>query len=296
MKTHSLLAAACIATSLNACTVITRSNETAPAPVEYPSVAAQVPYQALTQLPTAKPNQRINYGSAPSQYAELWLPQAANAPVVAFIHGGCWLSAYDIKHSWAFATALRDEGFAVWSIEYRRAGEPGGGWPGSLQDIQAALGALSQQPSLNLDDLTLMGHSAGGHLALLAAQQSSVDIDKVIGLAAITNLATYASGNSGCEQGAQAFMGGTPVQLEAAYQLANPASQPEPSTPTLLIHGTADKVVPLQQAQLLGATTVAIKDAGHFDMIHPGAPAWRHIITALQQSIQSSAGSQESAK
>ncbi|WP_157984168.1 alpha/beta hydrolase [Pseudidiomarina planktonica] len=258
-------------------------------------MAAQVPYQALTQLPVAQPNQRINYGTEPSQYAELWLPAAKDAPVVAFIHGGCWLSAYDIKHSQAFATALRDQGFAVWNIEYRRAGEPGGGWPGSLNDIHAALTALGQQ-QLNLDQVTLMGHSAGGHLALLAAQQSSVDIDTVIGLAAITDLASYASGNSGCEQGAQAFMGGTPAQLEAAYQLANPASQPEPDTATLLIHGTDDTVVPLQQAQLPGATTLEIREAGHFDMIHPGAPAWRHIITALRQSLQSSAPSQESAK
>ncbi|RUO63383.1 Acetyl esterase/lipase [Pseudidiomarina planktonica] len=295
MKKNSLLAAACIATTLSACTVNNTPKTTTGAPIEYQSVAAQVPYQALTQLPVAQPNQRINYGTEPSQYAELWLPAAKDAPVVAFIHGGCWLSAYDIKHSQAFATALRDQGFAVWNIEYRRAGEPGGGWPGSLNDIHAALTALGQQ-QLNLDQVTLMGHSAGGHLALLAAQQSSVDIDTVIGLAAITDLASYASGNSGCEQGAQAFMGGTPAQLEAAYQLANPASQPEPDTATLLIHGTDDTVVPLQQAQLPGATTLEIREAGHFDMIHPGAPAWRHIITALRQSLQSSAPSQESAK
>lgn len=295
MKKHSLLAAACIATTLGACTVNNTSKTTAVAPVEYQSVAARVPYQALTQLPVAQPNQRVNYGTEPSQYAELWLPAQKNAPVIAFIHGGCWLSAYDIKHSQAFATALRDQGFAVWNIEYRRAGEPGGGWPGSLNDIQAALTALGQQ-QLNLDQVSLMGHSAGGHLALLAAQQSSVDIDTVIGLAAITDLATYASGNSGCEQGAQAFMGGSPEQLEAAYQLANPASQPEPEVATLLLHGTDDTVVPLQQAKLAGATTLEINEAGHFDMIHPGAPAWRHIITALRQSLQSSAPSQESAK
>lgn len=259
----------------------------------YAPVPAQVSYQALTELPVAQPDQRIAYGNAPSQYAELWRPTNAAAPVVAFIHGGCWLSAYDIKHSRAFASALRDAGFAVWAIEYRRAGEPGGGWPGSLNDIEAALAVLQQQPQLNLNQLALVGHSAGGHLALLAAQRSPQNVDAVVGLAAITDITSYAMGSSGCEQGARAFMGGTPTQLAPAYQRANPASQPEPTIQTLLIHGTADTVVSPQQASLPGAATLLLKEAGHFDMIHPGAPAWQQILTALQQSLPNSAPGQE---
>ena len=140
-------------------------------PRAYPDTESRVGFDAVISLPTGTPAAVHSYGPAPSQFAELWLPAGAiePAPVVVFVHGGCWLSEYSIAHTHALATGLNLAGYAVWNIEYRRVGDPGGGWPGSLDDILAAITLLYQlQPDgVALQRLALAGHSAGGHLALL---------------------------------------------------------------------------------------------------------------------------------
>lgn len=258
---------------------------------DYDPVPPQVSYAAVAGLEVAAPTRTVFYGPDALQYAELWLPeqaesgQTAPAPVIAFIHGGCWLNAYDIAHTRPFAAALSAAGYAVWSIEYRRTGDAGGGWPGSYQDIQAALRALSEQ-QMDLSRLAIMGHSAGGHLALLAAAEApaDLDVDAVIGLAAITDLPAYANGDNSCERATASFMGGEPEAIPERYQQANPAARPV-HVQTVLIQGTADRIVAASQADLADATTIWVQDAGHFDMIHPGAPAWAQIIDTLKIAL-----------
>ncbi|MDX1705578.1 alpha/beta hydrolase [Pseudidiomarina sp.] len=288
IRTSALLTAA---TTLLACTAT---------PPRYEATSPDVPYPAVAQLEPGTPVQVVSYGPDALQYAELWLPEQADAvPVVAFIHGGCWLNAYDIAHTRPFTTALADAGFAVWSIEYRRTGDAGGGWPGSYEDIQAALAMLAKQqnPQLDLSRVALLGHSAGGHLALLAGTNApaQLDVDAVIGLAAITDLPAYARGDNSCESVTAAFMGGLPDAIPALYQQANPAAQ-QAHPQTILIHGRADKIVSAEQAQLEGATTVWVEDAGHFDMIHPGAPVWQQIVDVLEKSLQEEAAKKEADK
>src|SRR4026209_857599 len=100
------------------------------------------PAPPVAQLPAGRappPDQRISYGSGPLQFGNLRLPKRPGPhPIVVFIHGGCWLSQYDIAHAAAFEQAIADSGFAVWSIEYRRVGNEGGGWPGTFSDIVQA--------------------------------------------------------------------------------------------------------------------------------------------------------------
>lgn len=204
------------------------------------------------------------------------------APVVAFIHGGCWLNEYSIEHSHALATALTQAGYAVWNIEYRRVGDPGGGWPGSLEDIQAALGLLNklQPEGVNLDNIVLAGHSAGGHLALLSSSQATAPY-RVIGLAPIIDIADYARGTGSCNKAAVQFMGGTADALPALYRAATPTLQ---SRHTVLM-GKQDHIVPANP-DYLPASYQDWSDAGHFDWIHPGTPAWQEFLGQLQRVQQ----------
>lgn len=257
------------------------------APVQYPPAEPGVSFDAVLRLPAAEPSAVYPYGDAAPQFAELWLPRGdADVPVVAFVHGGCWLNQYGIDHARPLATALAQDGFAVWNIEYRRLGDPGGGWPGSLEDIRAALTLLARLdlPRLDLSRLALAGHSAGGHLALLAASDLPGDLaaGAVLGLAPITDIAAYASGEGSCNRAAKQFLGPEPgAELLAA---ANPAARPAPPG-TVLLMGREDAIVPYAIPALVPHTLVGV-EAGHFDWIHPGTPAWQRFRRELGEVLQ----------
>jgi len=278
---------------------------TGPARAEvYPPVPADVSFDQVLALPATAPAARYRYGEAASQFAELWVPgrplpgrpmpgrpmpgRPVPAPVVVFIHGGCWLNAYGIDHTRALASALAAEGYAVWSLEYRRVGDAGGGWPGSFEDIRAGIARLSQldEPALDTDRVLLMGHSAGGHLALLAGSAlaatpvQGLRLRGVVGLAAIADIASYAAGTGSCQSAAVQFMGGTPDQRPVEYRLANPVQQ-SPHANTVLLQGRADRIVPAAQAEAAGLPVQWLDGAGHFDLIHPGTPAWTEVLATL---------------
>ena len=250
----------------------------------YAAVDANVPYGAVASLPADPPAVRLAYGNDPLQFGELWLPATAEpVSLVVFVHGGCWLNAYDVQHTYALSTALTQAGYAVWSLEYRRTGDPGGGWPGTFEDILAGLAFVDNlaEYGVTTDQYVLAGHSAGGHLALLAGARVSA-ARAVIGLAAITDIETYAAGNNSCQTATPQFMGGMPAQKPAEYQAANPVRHSRHAN-TILLHGSADAIVPIEQAQLPQASRVIAEEAGHFDWVHPGTPAFGTLLSTLQQ-------------
>lgn len=248
-------------------------------------VAPNVSYSSVTELPVTATYDTFSYGDDPLQFVEHWpaVNAAASAPLVVFIHGGCWLNAYDIAHTRPAAQALAQAGYEVASLEYRRTGDAGGGWPGTFQDIFQALLVTLTRPPLQASEreVVVMGHSAGGHLAILAGQALSEDVDHVIGLAAITDLTTYAAGESGCEQAANSFMANA---APSDWQQADPAQQ-QFSVDITLLQGTADSIVPMQQATALAdqANIVTVEDAGHFDWVHPHSHAWQRLLQTLEQ-------------
>ncbi len=252
-----------------------------------------VEYASITALPVSTPSSQHRYGGSELQTAELWLPHTehnpppeSGYPVVVFIHGGCWLNQFDIGHSHALSTALTHSGYAVWSLEYRRTGDPGGGWPNTFTDVLNGIDALFQLEGkpLDLDRVVVSGHSAGGHLALLAGSERADRLRGVIGLAAIVDIAQYARGTNSCQTATPAFMGGTPDAQAETYRAANPIHRAlHPAT--RLLHGDLDAIVPIEQTASLRNQTQIAKGAGHFDWIHPGTPAFKLLLRNLAELL-----------
>jgi acetyl esterase/lipase len=252
--------------------------------IQYTPVESNVAYTKVTSLAFKDADEHISYGKDALQYASLWLPAEGNKKqnnLVVFIHGGCWLNAYDIKHSYALATALAQEGYAVWSLEYRRAGDEGGGWPGSFDDILSGINSviLHTKPAYSLANTVVVGHSAGGHLALLAGSELP-ELKAVVGLAAITDIVAYSEGQNSCQQATPQFMGGSAIEKPDAYKQANPVNR-KMHAQTILLQGGADTIVPSQQASLLEVPIASNALAGHFDWIHPGSAAYQQLLTQL---------------
>lgn len=256
------------------------------------AVKSNVSYASVTALDFVPANEKMVYGddNPGLQYGLLWLPDnigiVQKYPLVVLVHGGCWLNEYDIQHTFPLSSALAKAGYAVWSLEYRRTGDQGGGWPGSFEDVRQGIAfasTLTDYP-LDLDRMILMGHSAGGQLALLAASEYT-NIAAVIGLAAITDIVGYSRGTNDCQTATIDFMGGTYEQQTAAYEAADPVGKPLQAN-TILLRGDRDSIVPIAQSQLPGATTKIQKGAGHFDWIHPGTGAYRLLLSTLDNLFQ----------
>lgn len=255
----------------------------------YAPTESNVSYTDVTKLAVETPDQLIQYSDQPLQYAELWLPSkrfsARKPPLVVLIHGGCWLNAYDITHTQALSTALRHSGYAVWSLEYRRTGDAGGGWPGSFDDIKHGIehALSSEQNDFDNTNVAVIGHSAGGHLALLAGAHFKHKrmIKAVIGLAPIVDIEKYANGDNSCELATSKFIGGTLEQMPMIFAQANPAKL-EMHPNTVLLHGSLDTIVnPEQSTYLQNAQRVLINGAGHFDMVHPATPSFQALLKQL---------------
>lgn len=236
----------------------------------------------------------VRYGDAPQQFAELKLPDESSYgdglyPVIVFIHGGFWRNAFDLSLAQPQAADARSNGYATWNIEYRRVGDPGGGYPGTLDDVGAAIDALARVDApVDLDRVAVVGHSAGGHLALWVGQRDDPTVTPklVVGQAPVADL-----GNS-LELGRGAvidFMGGTPDELPDAYDAADPARRLPIRVPQLIVQGDADDIVPPAYvepyAETSGADFLVFDGADHFDVIDPAHPSWAATLVAIGDAV-----------
>lgn len=262
--------------------------------IDFPMAEKNTPYKLVSALSFREPDKKYTYGSEHAdQYAAFWAPvDTSNKPVIVFIHGGCWLSAFDIKHSYALSTALSQQGYPVWSIEYRRAGN-GGEWPVALNDLTAGLKALEtlSEQGYNTKRIHIIGHSAGGHLATLLgatledALPKEVESADIIGLAGIMDVIKYANGSNSCQSATPSFLSGLPTESVQNYYLANPQNytlSEERLGAFILLQGTQDSIVPPSQASHSGAKTIMLDGVGHFDWIHPGSYAFKQLLITLE--------------
>jgi acetyl esterase/lipase len=266
-------------------TMFTRRIFAALAAGAFPAMA-----QSILELPPPPPGTRITYGDDPNQFGELRLPQAPGPhPVVIFIHGGYWRAAYDLNHAGHMCVAIAKAGYAVWSLEYRRTGQPGGGYPGTFDDIRAGAKRLTNIPNLDLSRVAVAGHSAGGHLALWLAAQNAVELRSVAALAAVSDLRLAYDMNLG-GGAVRALMGCAPKDCGGIYTASSPIELLPLKVPQRLLHGTADDVVPFELSQRFAkasknAQLVSLPGAGHFELIDPRSKEWltvlRHITATL---------------
>ena len=238
--------------------------------------------------------QQYRYGPEPAQFLELTLPGTPGpAPVAVVLHGGFWRAAYDVELARPLAADLAAAGFAAVAVEYRRVGD-GGGWPQTLEDVAAALDSLAGLPvadRLDLADVTVIGHSAGGHLAAWAAGRGRlpegapgagprVPVTAAVLQAGVLDLRLAAAQRLG--DGAVAgFFGRAPGERWTA----DPVRLLPTGVPVLCVHGAADDVVPVEQSERYAAAARAAGDrvdvrvvAGdHMVVIDPASESWRIV-------------------
>lgn len=270
-------------------------------------VQAQQPigFDSVLALTAPRPAARVRYGVNPLQFGNLRLPAGPGPhPVVVFIHGGCWLSLYTIDHTAPLEQALADDGYAVWSIEYRRVGDDGGGWPGTFRDIAAGtdyLRTLALSHPLDLTRVVAMGHSAGGQFALwLAARgtipstselfaESPLPIHAVLGLAPAPDLEGLQAAGV-CGNVIDSLLGGAPDAHPERYTAASPMRLAPLAVPQVLVVGGLDsRWAPVgrayyEHAVAAGDHRVRLVEAaasGHFDMIAPTTATWPIVVDAL---------------
>ncbi|HWX73875.1 MAG TPA: alpha/beta hydrolase [Solirubrobacteraceae bacterium] len=227
------------------------------------------------------------YGPHRSQRAELHLPAGSGPhPVVVLIRGGSWSKGHGLLVMRALARDLVRSGWAAWNIEYRRVGE-GGGWPATFADTSAAIDRLADVAApLDLERTALVGHSAGGHLALWAAARERlppaaaaalggrprVPIARVVSLAGVCDLqGAYRRWRGGA---VDALMGGSPEQLPERYALADPLVLLPAGAPALLVHGVRDETVSVKLSRAYASAARAA--GGQVELLELAPPAGAH--------------------
>lgn len=264
--------------------------------------------------PAPPADHRIAYGKLPQQFGDLRVPAVAKgrrAPLLVFFHGGWWMNEFDLTYAGHICEALKLAGVATWSVEYRRIGDPGGAWPGTMQDAAAGydfVAELAKSYPLELSRVVCAGHSAGGHLAfwmagrrhipegsVLHLPQPAVPVHAAVALAGAVDLhlILQLGGPVAFSEGPVAvreLMGGTPQQYPDRYRAADPGMLLPLNLPQTLVQGTKDTQIPPQVPQRWAEkarrqgdhVSLQILDgADHFDIVDPKSAVWPRVQAAL---------------
>jgi acetyl esterase/lipase len=266
-------------------------------------------YLALSgPAPTAK----IAYGSAPSQYAELFRPAGAGPfPVVVLVHGGCWTIEFGgISQMRNLAGALAAQGIAVWNVEYRRVDEAGGGYPGTYQDINAALDLLVREAGrhqLDLGRIVAVGHSAGGQLVQWIAGRERIPtssplfhphplpVRQVVSLGGLADLRNERDLiKASCGRDTMQLAGLPSSARPDVFSDTNAAELMPNGSHTVLITGERDTVSPPRvahdyaaRARVAGdsASVVVLPGASHYDEVAASSPSFRLILPVIRKAL-----------
>lgn len=249
----------------------------------------------ILSLAPPAPDARLAYGSDENQVVDLRMAKGKGPHALAIaLHGGYWRAKYDLGYMGHSCAALTAKGIATANVEYRRVGNAGGGWPGTFADVRAAYQFLTQNGrkyEFDARRIVVMGHSAGGQLALcLAAHETGVK--GVVSLAGVVDLqrayALHLSNDAVVE-----FLGGAPAEMGDHYREADPMKLAIASQ-QWLVHGAADDIVPpafsrdyvsAKQKVKEDARLLEIAGAGHFEVVDPRSRAWKDVEKVVIEAV-----------
>lgn len=248
------------------------------------------------------PGETIAYGIHHDQIGDLRIPDTeAPHPVIVLIHGGFWKQEWMRDIMDPLALDLTRRGYATWNIEYRRVGGEGG-WPETFFDVASAidnLGEMASEYELDLADVSVVGHSAGGHLALWSAGRATLSAShfgadplvrprRIFALAPISDLA--AAQNAGLGEDAVDHLVARVPRHTDIYRDLSPIEMLPLGVDQLIVHGDGDKAVPVTMSESYVKAAVGQGDnidfaqlagVSHMDLIDPHSPAWSEVTDAL---------------
>ncbi len=241
---------------------------------------------------------RLRYGSAPRQFGDLRVPKLAGKhPVAIVLHGGFWRSKFNLAYMGHLCESLRDAGVATWNLEYRSIGDPGGGWPGTGQDVASGasyLRVIADAHQLDLTRVVALGHSAGGQLAMWLAAKGNPKLTGAIALGGVVDL-ERAWELKLSDTVTATFLGGAPDQ----HRDADPMRLLPLGIPQRLFHGVDDDIVPIEisrhyaeRARSLGDSAKLIElPGGHFEPVDPRTAQWVAVRDEIARMVKSSSSS-----
>jgi acetyl esterase/lipase len=227
----------------------------------------------------------VTYGEDPDQNIEVrdGRDGAARRPLLILIHGGFWRPDIDRRHMRPMAEALAAQGWTVALPEYARV--PQNPAP-MLADLAVILTQSTHSIAHHNGGVILVGHSAGGHLALWAtAARICPTLVGTLALAPVADL--LLAHELGLGSGAVLrFLGCEPVSRPDL----DPRQMLSPVTPTTIVHGSDDVTVPpiISESYVAAHSTVPlirVAGAGHYALIDPQAPAWSSVATQLARWV-----------
>lgn len=239
--------------------------------------------ESVLSRPAGPPDAVIAWGTSADQVADIRHggETAAARPLLAIVHGGFWRPRYDRAHTAPMAAALAAAGWTVASLEYRRIpGQP----DASVGDVGEALRVLPDQVAGHDGRVIAIGHSAGGHLVLLAAARPpSPSLCGVLALAPVADLRLADRMNLG-DGAVRAFLSAAP---ETRADL-DPVRLPSPAVPTTLLQGEEDETVPPAIGMSYRKTHpqtgwIALPGCAHFAPIDPLSAAWPAVVAQLER-------------
>jgi acetyl esterase/lipase len=239
---------------------------------------------------------REAYGPHERHVGDWWVPDSAEErlPTVVLVHGGFWRPRWDLSLEDDVAADLAARGLLVWNVDYRPSSEP---WPATLVDVAAAHDHLRTSARADLGRTAVVGHSAGGHLALWLASRGRLPAGApgagprvappVLAVAQAPVADLREAARLGLGSGAvEALLGGAPADVPDRVAVADPLALLPTGVPTVCVHGEADDDVPIAQSEAYvaragDAARLVRLPGGHLEHVDPASAA----VSALRDAL-----------